>query len=136
MRLFVSYGFNDRDRWVEELVFPLLRATGCDVVHGKTEYGNGLAHSIRDTILDCDALIGFATRRELVGNRWSTHRWVIEELATAFGRLPVIEVRENGVDPQPGMLIGHHLISYEETHRDRCLVDIAQVAARLRENAA
>ena len=34
MRIFIGYGYNDRDRWIEDLVFPLLTAFGCDLVHG------------------------------------------------------------------------------------------------------
>jgi hypothetical protein len=35
MRIFVGYGYNDRDKWIEDLVFPLLESFGCDVVEGK-----------------------------------------------------------------------------------------------------
>ena len=90
MRLFVGYGYNLRDQWVEDLVFPLVNALGCEVVQGKVMYGDNLASEIRDAVLSCDALIGFTTRREQIGDRWTTHRWVIEELAVAFSQMPVV----------------------------------------------
>ena len=42
MRIFVGYGYNERDKWVEDYVLPLLVAFGCEVVHGKAVYGGAL----------------------------------------------------------------------------------------------
>ena len=84
-------------------------------------------------MLGSDAMLGFLTRRERVGEHWSTHRWVIEELASAFGQIPVVEVRETGVDPQSGMLAGIQRIQYCEEQRDRCLVQIAQAISLIKE---
>ena len=134
--MFVGYGYNNRDLWVEELIFPLLNALGCEVVHGKVMYGDSLGTEIKDAILSCDALIGFATRRERVGERWSTHRWVVEELAAAYNQIPVVEVREEGIDAQPGMLGGSQSIVYNEDRRDVCIVSIAQAICRIREKSS
>lgn len=133
MRIFIGYGYNDRDQWIEELVFPLVESLGCQVVHGKVMVGEILPSKVKDTLLQCDAILGFLTRREEAGDgRWTTHRWVVEELAAAFNIMPVIEVREEGVDPQSGMLGATQRISYMETVRDRCLVDIAKAISQLR----
>src|SRR5262249_20692654 len=86
-------------------------------------------------LLSCDGMLGFTTRRESIGDRWTTHRWVIEELAAAFNQIPVVEVREDGVDPQLGMLGGNQHILYHEEHRDRCLVAIAEAVTRLQQRA-
>ena len=32
MKVFVGFGYNDRDRWIEEQVFPILRGMGFGVV--------------------------------------------------------------------------------------------------------
>jgi hypothetical protein len=48
MRLFIGYGYNDRDKWIEELVFPLAEALGCEVVRGKVMYGETLAPADQD----------------------------------------------------------------------------------------
>lgn len=133
MRLFVGYGYNSRDKWIENLVFPLVEALGCQIVHGKTTFGDSLAPEIKSLLLGSDAMLGFLTRREKAGEKWSTHRWVIEELASAFGQIPVVEVRELGVDPQNGMLAGIQRIQYCEQERDRCLVHIAQAISRIRD---
>ena len=42
MRIFVGYGYNERDKWVEGYVLPLLVAFACEVVHGKAVYGGAL----------------------------------------------------------------------------------------------
>jgi len=133
MYLFIGYGYNPRDQWIEELVFPLAEALGCQIVHGKATYGDLLAPEIKSSLLSCDAMIGFLTKKDQAGDHWSTHRWVIEELASAFGRIPVVEVRESGVDPQSGMLAGIQRIQYCEEERDRCLIQIAQAISRMRD---
>jgi hypothetical protein len=136
VRLFIGYGYNPRDQWIEDLVFPLVEAFGCEVVHGKIMYGDTLAPQVKNTLLSCDALVGFTTRRELVGDRWTTHRWVIEEMAAAFNQIPVVEVREEGVDSQPGMIGSNQRIPYEEPYRDRCLVSIAQAVSQIKERVS
>jgi hypothetical protein len=133
MRLFVGYGYNPRDQWIEELVFPLAEALGCQIVHGKAMYGDNLAQEIKDLLQTSDAMLGFLTRREKSGEQWTTHRWVIEEIASAFGVIPVVEVRENGVDPQSGMVAGLQRIEYFEGQRDKCLIEIAQAISRIRD---
>jgi hypothetical protein len=133
MRLFVGYGYNSRDRWIEELVFPLVEAMGCQIVHGKATFGDTLAPEIKSLLLGSDAMLGFLTRREEAGNHWITHRWVIEELASAFGQIPVVEIREIGVDAQYGMLAGVQRVQYSAQERDKCLVQIAQAVGQIRD---
>jgi hypothetical protein len=133
VKIFVGYGYHDHDRWIEELVFPLIESFGCEVVHGKIMVGDVLSTNVRNTLLSCDALIGFLTRREpSSGDKWTTHRWVIEELAAAYDQIPTIEIRESNVDPQGGMLGSQQRIDFDETRRDACLVHIAQAISVLR----
>jgi hypothetical protein len=135
MQIFVGYGYNDRDKWIEDLVFPLLEALDCQPVHGKTMFGGSLSPKVIETLLTCDAMIGFTTRRDPTGDHsWNTHRWVIEELASAFSHIPVVEVRENGVDTQPGMLGGNQHIDYREEARDRCLVELELAVNQIRKD--
>ena len=46
MRIFVGYGYNERDKWVEEYVLPLLVALGCEVIHGRAVYGGALPDEV------------------------------------------------------------------------------------------
>src|SRR5258708_35412135 len=101
MRVFVGYGYNERDKWVEDYVFPLLVAFGCEVVHGKVVYGGALPDEVMKAIRSADAVIGFTTRREAIAEgQYRTHEWVVHELLTAHAqdpRIPWVEVREEGV---------------------------------------
>ena len=49
--------------------------------------------------------------------------------------MPVVEVRENGVDTQPGMLGANQHIDYREDARDRCLVELALAVNQIRKDA-
>jgi len=137
MRVFVGYGYNDRDRWIETYVIPLVEAFGCKVVHGKVAYGGALPPEVVDLIRTSDAMIGLTTRRDATGpNQFTTHPWVIQELVTAYTQtpsIPFVEVREEGVEPPGGMVgaVGAQRIDYREADRAQCLLQIAQALRRL-----
>jgi hypothetical protein len=125
MRIFIGFGYHERDEWIEDLVFPLVRAFGFEPVSGREIYGQDLSQGVKDTIARADALIGFTTRRaDQNGIHGGTHRWVTDELATAVGQIPILEVREDGIT-QGGIVGGRQYIPYVEAHRDKCLVEIA-----------
>jgi hypothetical protein len=137
MKIFVGYGYNTRDAWIEDLVFRLIRAFGDEPTHGKETYGANLDAAVYDEIQGSDALIGFRTRREQVAGNWKTHPWVDDELLTAANlqkQIPLVEVRETEVEEPSGMLgqklQGMQRIIYDEQRRDRCLVEIAQAIGR------
>jgi hypothetical protein len=54
----------------------------------------------------------------------------------AFTSIPVVEVRDEGIDAQLGMLGANEHIRYDEAHRDKCLVEIAQAICRIRERVS
>jgi hypothetical protein len=128
MRIFVAYGYRDRDQWVKDLVFPIVEAFGDTVVTGEELAGEVITDAVRRKIQSADALIAMATRREEAGaGRWSTHRWVLDELSYALAnRKKVVEVRETGVDEQGGIAGDRQRIMYDEAARDRCLVSIVK----------
>jgi hypothetical protein len=134
MKIFVGYGYHPRDKWVEELVFPLIEAFGDTPVTGREISGQNLDDGVRGRIKECDALMGFLTRRDPVQNGiWTTHDWVKQEIATADAlnpKIPFVEIREAGIDPQPGMAGGKSHILYDETQSARCLLRLAQTISR------
>ena len=136
MRIFVGYGYNQRDEWIDKFVFPLLMAFGCDVVHGKVVYGGMLPDEVMKAIRAADALIGFTTRREQIASgQYRTHDWVVQELLTAHAQdpsLPWVEVREEGVISPGGILesVSAQRIDYRENDRATCLIEIAQALRR------
>jgi len=129
VKIFVGYGYNERDRWIEEFVFPVIEAFDSEVVAGKELAGQNISDGVRRQIQTSHAFIGFLTRRESAGgDHWTTHRWVTDELATALQvPVPTVEVREVGVDEQGGIAGDRQHIVYREDHRDRCLLDVVKV---------
>jgi hypothetical protein len=129
MKIFVAYGYNQRDQWIRDMVFPIIRAFGSDVITGEETYnGPNIPDNVMAKIRRSDALIGFTTRRTSQDNTvWQTHQWVVMELAAAFAlKRPLVEVREQGVDSQGGLIQGLQRIDYNEQERDKCLVEIVK----------
>ncbi len=141
LRIFVGYGYNARDQWVEKCVVPIVEAFGCQVVHGKVVYGGSLAPEVLKLIQTSDAMIGLTTRRESVpgaAGQFTTHPWVVHELTAALSQvppIPFVEVREEGVIAPGGMIDAHNAqrIEYRETDRADCLVRIAEALGKFRE---
>jgi hypothetical protein len=130
LRVFVAYGYNDRDRWIPEHVTPLVKAFGADVVAGEDLQGERITEEVQRRIENADALIGFRTRRLGEGEHLS-HLWVEQELAYALGKgLKVVEVREEGISEQAGLLGDRQWIPYKETERERVLVALAETLYR------
>jgi hypothetical protein len=139
MKIFVGYGYNARDAWIEDLVFRLIRAFNDEATHGKVTFGGTLDSVVNEEILASDALIGFRTRRDPSGvaGVWTTHEWVDDELLAAANHpkgIPFVEVRETLVKEPGGILQqklhGRQYINYDEKTPERCLVDIAQALGR------
>ncbi len=136
MRIFVGYGYNERDRWIEEYVLPLVAAFGCEVVHGKAVYGGALSNEVIKAIRTSEAVLGFTTRRDPVtADLYRTHEWVVHELLTAHAQdpqIPWVEIREEGVISPGGILDSAEAqrIDYRPEDRAACLVKIAQALRR------
>lgn len=141
MKVFIAFGYNSRDQWIRELVYPMVEAFGGEVITGENLYGTGMTitKGVIDRIESSDALLGFTTRRidDFLADQkppvfWPTHQWVRDELVIAHTKIPIAEIRENGVDPQCGILADLQRISYEEGNRDKCLVQIAKILGKWR----
>jgi hypothetical protein len=132
MKIFVAFGYNDRDRWIPNLVFPIVKAFGDEVVSGEEVQGEQISDAVIREIRQSNALMAFVTRRDQISeNRWTTHRWVTDELSHAIAfQLPVAEVRESGVDEQGGIAGDRQRILYKESERDKCLVEIVKTLGR------
>ncbi|PWU08730.1 MAG: hypothetical protein C5B51_07410 [Terriglobia bacterium] len=139
MRIFMAYGYNDRDKWVEQHIIPLVTAFGCDVVHGKAVFGGALPDEVMKLIRTSDAVLGFTTRRDLIApGQYRTHDWVVQELLTAHTQdppIPWVEIREEGVISPGGVLefANAQRIDYREEDRTGCLVKIAEALKRFRD---
>lgn len=139
MRIFIGYGYNQRDRWVETYAIPLIEAFGCEVLHGREVYGGTVTEQVLQLIRRSDAMAGFTTRRDdNGGGTYSSHPWVLKELNAAYRNdppIPFVEVREEGVDVsgEDFAKADYQRIEYREEDRAACLLRLAQAVRGLQE---
>jgi hypothetical protein len=133
MRIFIAFGYNDRDKWIREMVFPLISAFGDEVETGEVIYGNALTEGVKQQLRDSQAIIAFLTRRADSQGALtaSTHWWVLQELAIADTHgLLVLPVREEGLEPQQGIGVNYQWIDYKPAQRDLCIVEIVKALGK------
>lgn|SRR5512134_2896320 len=126
MKVFVGFGYNQRDHWIEEQVFPILRGMGFAVVDGKDLYGRTLQPEIQSRIEQSDAAIGFFTKRDGQGDAdFTSHIWVRDEMVYANAKeKPVIPVQEDGVKVPDGLLGDRQYIPLHQNDRLACVVGV------------
>lgn len=131
MNLFVSYAFNDENRWIEDLAIPLIRSLGFEVISGQHMEGEIIVESVEARMKECRGCIGFTTRRDqLPSGKFGTHPWVIDELTLARAlKLTVIEVREEEVQVL-GAANSFVQLRYARDARDKLLVQLAEALAK------
>lgn len=132
MKVFVGFGYNDRDHWIEEQVFPILRGMGFTVVDGKDMHGEILQPEVQSRIEQSDAAIGFFTIREGQGEAdFNSHMWVRDEMvhANAKGK-PIIPVKEEGGKVPDGLLGNRQYILLNQNDRLACVVELVGALGR------
>ena len=132
MKVFVGFGYNDRDHWIEEQVFPILRGMGFTVVDGKDMHGEILQPEVQSRIEQCDAAIGFFTIREGQGEaNFNSHIWVRDEMvyANAKGK-PIIPVKEDGGRVPDGLLGDRQYIPLRQDDKLACVVELVGALGR------
>ena len=132
MKIFVGFGYNDRDSWIETRVFPILECMGFVVIHGKDMHGEILQPQVQAHIDQSDAAIGFFTIREAAaGGEFNSHLWVRDEMvyAKAQGK-PIIPVREKDVKLPEGLLGNIQYIPLDPNDRLACVSELARALGR------
>lgn len=132
MKVFVGFGYNDRDHWIEEQVFPILRGMGFTVVDGKDMHGEILQPEVQSRIEQSDAAIGFFTIREGQGEAdFNSHMWVRDEMvhANAKGK-PIFPVKEEGGKVPDGLLGNRQYILLRQNDRLACVVELVGALGR------
>lgn len=132
MKIFVGFGYNQRDGWIEQLVFPLLEALDFAVVHGKDLHGQVLKPQVQDRIRQSDVVVGFLTQRDGQGDAdFTSHIWVRDELVYAEAQnKPILPVREDGVMVPDGLLGNIGYISLDQKDRLACVVELVKALGR------
>jgi hypothetical protein len=85
VKAFLAYRFGDEDRELVGNVETLLNSHDVAVITGTRLGGKALTPAIKERIESADALVALMTRRAQIGvsGQWSTHPWVLKELAHA-----------------------------------------------------
>jgi hypothetical protein len=132
MRIFVGFGYNDRDSWIETQVFPILECMGFIVIDGKDMHGEILQPAVRERIDQSDAAIGFLTIRDpnSTGD-FNSHIWVRDEMVYAVGKgKPIIAVREENARVPDGLLGNIQYIPLRQDDRLACISELARALGR------
>jgi hypothetical protein len=132
MKVFVGYGYNERDQWIESDVLPILDAMGFDILHGKDMHGQELQDAVKRRIEQSEGLVGFCTLREAQAEAdFNTHPWVRDEMVYALARnLPVVEVREEGVRNPAGIIGDRQRIQFKNENRLSCVRELVRALSR------
>jgi hypothetical protein len=128
MRIFVGFGYNERDRWIEEQVFPILEGMGFTVVHGKDLYGKPLESGVGSRLDQSDAAVGFFTIREGQGDAdFNSHIWVRDEMVYANTKgKPIVPIKEENVKVPDGLLGNRVYITLRQNNRLACVVELVR----------
>src|ERR1035438_5434730 len=131
MRVFIGYGYNDRDQWIERDVFPILEAMNLEIVSGKDMHGDVLQEGVSERIEYSDGLIGFSTLRQGQEKAdFGSHIWVRDEMAHALAlKKRVVEVREKGVNIGEGLVGDRQRIELDPKDRLRCIAELVKVVS-------
>jgi hypothetical protein len=126
MRVFVGYGYNERDKWIEDRVFPILRCVGFTIVHGKDMHGLQLEPEVTRRLDQSDAAIGFFTIREGQGDAdFTSHIWVRDEMMYAIAKgKPIVVVRETGTRLPDGLLGNRQYVPLDQNDRLACVTEL------------
>ena len=132
MRVFVGYGYNERDEWIEEQVFPVLECMGFTVTHGKDMHGQVLDVEVKLRIEQSDAAVGFFTVRDGQGAAdYNSHIWVRDEMVYAHGKgKTIVAVKEDGVRVPDGLLGNRQYVALRQDDRLGCVAELVQALGR------
>lgn len=132
MKIFVGFGYNERDQWIEKDVFPVLECMGFTIVHGKDMHGQELQTEVRTRIDQSDAAIGFFTVRDGQGDAdFNSHIWVRDEMLYAIGKeKPVIPIKEDGARVPNGLMGDRQYIILHQNDRLACVGELVRTLGR------
>ncbi|MCL6257474.1 hypothetical protein M3O96_00120 [Aquiflexum sp. TKW24L] len=136
MNIFIGFGYNEKDKWIKELVFPLVKSFDGDVNTGEDVYGNIISSAVIDKIKKSDGVLCFLTPRdEMASGKFISHKWVYDELSTAIANnIPAVEIREQTIDNQGGIGGDRQRIEFSLDDKANLLVELAKLLSGWRRN--
>jgi hypothetical protein len=136
MNIFICFGYNNDDKWIKDLVFPFVESFDAAVVTGEDLQGQIISQEVTDRIKKSDGVLAFLTRRDaLASGRYTSHRWVYDELTTSIANnVPAVEIREKMVDAQGGLPGDRQRIEFDLDDKAKLLVELARLLSAWRRN--
>lgn len=132
MNIFIGFGYNVDDKWIKDLVFPLVESFDFNVYSGEDMHGEIISQGVKERILKAHGLLAFFTRREaLTSGKYTSHRWVDNELGMAIdNNIPALEIREKLVDAQGGRPGDRQRIEFDLDDKAMLLVELAGILSK------
>jgi len=127
MKVFIAFGYNDRDKWIKETIFPLIQSFGITPLSGEDLYGEILSEEVKKRIREADALLAFCTqRKQFEGGKFATHPWVLNELSAAITENKKIAIfMEDLVDvDQLGMAKDRQRTFFKLEEKEKLLIEL------------
>lgn len=136
MNIFIGFGYNEDDKWIKELVFPLAQSFDARISTGEDLQGQIISQGVTDLIKKADGVMAFLTWRDkLTSGKYTSHRWVYDEMATAIANnIPTVEIREKMIDVQSGLPGDRQRIEFEIENKAQLLVELAKLFSNWRRN--
>jgi hypothetical protein len=132
MKVFVGFGYNERDHWIKVHVFPILECMGFTVVTGEDMHGEILQPEVKRRIDQSDAVVGFLTIRDEDNNGdFNSHLWVQNELLWGNAKdKPIVPIKEENVKVPDAMLGNIQCILLRQNDRLSCVSELARALGR------
>lgn len=136
MNIFICFGYNADDKWIKDLVFPLVESFDAMITTGEDLQGQVIAQGVTDRIKKADGVLAFLTRRDALANgRYTSHRWVYDELTTSIANnIPAVELREKMVDAQGGLPGDRQRVEFDLDDKATLMVELAKLLSAWRRN--
>jgi len=122
MKLFVAFHYHDDDRWIKELIFPILKSLEIKVITGEDIHGNIIVQQVPELIRNSDCMMAFITKN------WHQHPWVRDELVTAVNsKIPALEIRDASLQIPGGIIEGRQRLDFDINKKEELIVDLVHV---------
>jgi hypothetical protein len=124
MKLFVAFHYSEEDKWIKELVIPLITTLDIEVRTGENIHGQVIVEEVPDIIRKCDGLLAFIT------TSWAQYPWVRDELVTALTiGIPALEIKDRQLGALGGATDGRQRVEFDAGKKEVLLVQLAQILA-------
>lgn len=134
MNIFIGFGYNPNDQWIKDLVFPLVQTFDANIITGEDLHGLVISQEVTDRIKRSNGVLIFLTARDALTNgKFTTHRWVIDELTTAIANnIPAVEIRALDVDDQGGIAGNRQRLEFSTDNKAKLMLELAKILAAWR----